>query len=146
MNKQAIIKVIHGSNYLLTKALEALPADKFEWAPGEAGTTARWILSHCAAFPKWVILAAQTKGYPEGHEEPLVGSMAEGLAAMQANSAELVAFIEALPESEAEQICKFPWAEATVAETLGYHSWNNTYHLGQVNYLQLLLGDKEFHM
>lgn len=146
MDKQAIIKEIHGSNYLLTKACEAVPADKFDWAPGEAGTPLRGILSHCAAFPHWVISAVRSRGLPEGHQEPEVGSLAAGLEQLQANSAELIAFIEALPESEAGVTVNFPWGEATVAEALGYHSWNNTYHLGQVNYLQLMLGDMEFHM
>lgn len=32
-----------------------------------------------------------------------------------------------------------------MADVLFLHSWNLTYHLGQINQLQLMLGDREMH-
>jgi uncharacterized damage-inducible protein DinB len=146
MDRQAIIKGIRESNHLLAKSCEAVPADKFEWAPGEAGTTLKWIVAHCAAMPKWVIAAVEARGWTDEFEEPQIRSLSEGLALLESNSAELIAFIEAFLEAQAGDVCKFPWGEQTVAETFGLLYWHNTYHLGQVNYIQLLLGDREFHV
>jgi hypothetical protein len=33
----------------------------------------------------------------------------------------------------------------TLAEVLGLPAWNMTYHLGQINQIQLVLGDREMH-
>jgi hypothetical protein len=33
----------------------------------------------------------------------------------------------------------------SLADVCFLHYWNTVYHLGQVNYLQTLLGDREMH-
>jgi len=33
----------------------------------------------------------------------------------------------------------------TIAEVIGKHAWNLAYHQGQINQIQLLLGDKQMH-
>jgi hypothetical protein len=33
----------------------------------------------------------------------------------------------------------------TIADVLGMHYWNLTYHLGQINQIQMMLGDRQMH-
>ena len=54
--------------------------------------------------------------------------------------------IEAVPDQRLEETRAMPWgATMTLADRLFICYWNLTYHNGQVNYLQLLLGDIEMH-
>jgi hypothetical protein len=42
-----------------------------------------------------------------------------------------------------------PWnadAKMTTADMMFFPYWNLVYHVGQINYIQLLLGDTEMHM
>ena len=54
--------------------------------------------------------------------------------------------IEAIPDERLAEERAMPWGQTmTLAERRFICYWNLTYHNGQVNYLQLLLGDTEMH-
>ena len=58
----------------------------------------------------------------------------------------LFAAIAALPESKLEEKCPVPWnPDTTFADVVFFAYWNLVYHIGQINYIQLLLGDTEMH-
>jgi uncharacterized damage-inducible protein DinB len=67
-------------------------------------------------------------------------------AAGDARIARLCQLIEAVPDERLEETRAMPWGGTmTLADRLFICYWNLTYHDGQVNYLQRLLGDTEMH-
>ena len=53
-----------------------------------------------------------------------------------------------LPDSRLDEEVWLPLGggmNLTVAEVIGKHSWNLIYHLGQINQIQLMLGDRAMH-
>lgn len=138
---------IMASSEMVVSAAEAIPEDKHAWAPGGLATSTLQIVQHCAVFPDWIIRCIEAKAYqPDGDEMPAVTSLEEAVALLRANNARLVEFASKLTPNALNQHVEFPWETTTVEGTLQYHNWNNTYHLGQLNYLQLILGDPEFHL
>lgn len=63
---------------------------------------------------------------------------------LRENTEKLCEAIRSVPDEKLGEQMKFwgpePWS---VAGVLNYHNWNMTYHIGQVNYIQTLYGDKD---
>lgn len=145
-NAQAVIGAATASAHMLLQAARHVPEDKRNWSPGGKATSVYGILAHCTSFPKWMFATIEAGGMAGGDGEPnTVGSMEEAEAEMKAALGEFAAYVEGLPAEKWDQKIVFPWEETTVGGVLGYFEWNNTYHMGQVNYIQLLLGDEEMH-
>jgi len=67
---------------------------------------------------------------------------------MQAGTGRLCHAIERFPDGRLEEEIFLPFGggvSLTMADVLALHGWNLTYHLGQINYLQTLLGDRAMH-
>lgn len=61
---------------------------------------------------------------------------------------ELCQAISAVPDSRLEEEISLPFGGGvimTMSEVLALPSWNMVYHLGQINQIQLMLGDREMH-
>lgn len=61
---------------------------------------------------------------------------------------ELCGEIAAFPDAFLEEEITMPFGggiSMTMADVLGMHAWNLIYHLGQINQIQLMLGDREMH-
>lgn len=68
--------------------------------------------------------------------------------AARTGTADLCAAISAFPDGELEREIVLPFGggtSAVMADVLALPSWNMVYHLGQINQLQLMLGDREMH-
>ncbi len=124
---------------------KAVPEEKRDWSPGGAATTTTWMVNHCAKFPRFII-ASITRMEPvlDAFSTPDLG-FDEAVANLENATDALCAFVATVPEEQMSQSITFRWAPMTVSQTLRMHHWNNTYHLGQVNYIQLLIGDREMH-
>ncbi len=64
------------------------------------------------------------------------------------STSDLCRAIAAFPDMELEDEMTLPFGGGvvmTMADVLGMHHWNLVYHLGQINQLQLMLGDREMH-
>lgn len=149
-----LTKDLKASTDLLTKAALAIPKDKLEWTPGGKARTTIDILCECAGFPQWIKFAVQNKRPPteaesKSFQASIIGEIktTEGLTdILKKETQNLVEFITAFPEAKLTEEITFPWGTYTIAGSFGFHYWNNTYHLGQLNYLQLILGDTEMHL
>jgi hypothetical protein len=127
-----------------------MPADKIEWSPLDQGRTALDQLQECAMAPDLYL------GYLDPRHKRKANSYAEAaelqsrwttvdecLKALHEKTAALIAAIGALPRERLSEECTMPWGEQmTVQAIAGLHYWNLTYHLGQINYIQTLYGDK----
>ena len=63
----------------------------------------------------------------------------------------LTALFDAIKNCSDERLKDTQWLpydggrDFTIQEIMEYPRWNATYHLGQIAYIQILLGDKEMH-
>lgn len=107
-----------------------------------------------AVVPGFHMRLMEGKGVPPELHSELQARSAELLtfeagkeAAMQATT-DLCQAILAFPADRLDDEVTLPFGPGvtfTMAEVLGLHYWNLVYHLGQVNYIQTALGDREMH-
>ena len=149
-----IIQNTQKSTQLLATSALAIPIDKRAWSPGGVARTTISILQECATFPTFTVLTLANRRMPnEAEIQALVGdvdlkaaSLETLIEVMNRQTEKLVESIKAFPEADLEKEMTFPWGTYTMLGVMGFHYWNNTYHLGQINYLQMILGDAEMHM
>lgn len=73
-------------------------------------------------------------------ERQKVTDLAELERMTREGTEELLAFVRTVSESELGDKVEMPWpGEFTVADLLGYHSWNMGYHEGQIYFIGGLL-------
>jgi hypothetical protein len=139
------------------RAALAVPEDKTEWVPmGEARTVLSQ-MQEIATSASWFLPIIRDGKAPEFDEHArreaarlretydTVGKCVEG--AKQTIS-ELCSAISAFPDSQLEGEVRMPFGGGvvmTMADILSLPSWNMVYHLGQINQIQLMLGDREMH-
>ena len=139
------------------KYARAVPEDKLDWSPGEG---ARSVLSMCrelAMTPTWAYDTIQGDKAPEFNEETFAAIKREQeqwktVEDCQKEFNNRYEKLEGLYRSLSDQrLSDKKWLpydggrDFTVLEMMDYPRWNATYHLGQVCYVQLMLGDKEMH-
>lgn len=135
---------------------KAAPADKLEWSPNDTGRSVLDICRELAMTPTW---AADTIDGPpvEWSEEAFaeVKREMDQWKTLEDCEAQLNQRWERMQSvflgTTDEQLANTKWLpyeggrDFTVAEMMEYPRWNFTYHLGQIAYIQILLGDKEMH-
>jgi predicted secreted protein len=136
---------------------KAVPADKLDWKPLEAGRSVLDICQEMALCPGWAKEMIEDQGDHEWNEETMAAIEAEKakLATIEACEAEcnrqlelLFEFFRTIPDERLKDTKWLPYdggRDFTVAEMMEYPKWNFTYHLGQIGYIQTLYGDKSMH-
>ena len=145
--KQYIIAEAGKSFANFMEAARKVPADKLDWKPLDNGRSVLDQAQECALCPLWVPGILEKRAFDS-----------EGFASWEENKSKLVTLdlcestgkanlelmksaIEAFPESDMEVEIDLPWGHYTLAEVMGFPSWNLHYHFGQVAYIQTLYGD-----
>jgi len=128
----------------------ALPADKLEWKPMGHGRSAMSQLRECAVSPDIFIRALSGKGYNYLDEDKVkseaLDSVDSAERCLNDGNAILLKLIRNLPDERLCEKIDLPWgATWSLIEVANMHYWNLVYHVGQINYLQTLLGDFEMH-
>jgi uncharacterized damage-inducible protein DinB len=143
-----IVRNTRMSAYFLTQSAESMPDEKFDWVVGEKSRSARQLVQELIVFPDWIkncINAGGMGAFPERSEFP--ADRAALMAEFQRVTDEFCAYIEGMDAASLAKSTPMPWnPDATAMGLLGYHEWNNTYHLGQLNFIQTCYGDEEMHM
>ena len=143
---------IEGAAKLLAFWLGAMPEDKQSWVPevtGAAGLrTARELVAECAAANRF--FAALLKGEKPALFRPFeIKSEYASLEAAQqdliASATECAAVIRGMSDEDLEREYRLRW-HMTGYQVIEFPYRNMSYHGGQVNQLQLLYGDTEFHI
>ena len=136
------------------RAIEALPADKQDWSPGPPARSALAQLQEIAVAPglhKLLVLGEELS--PQFHmsiqaEARKLTTVAAAKEAAQKSTADLCDLILSFPDDQLDKEVTLPFGPGmvfTLADILGLDYWNMTYHLGQINYIQTLLGDTQMH-
>ncbi|HLJ53903.1 MAG TPA: DinB family protein [Chthonomonadaceae bacterium] len=137
----------------LIRNVRAMPADKADWQPLDAGRSALDQLKECAVICGLATSVLNERAFPADFGEQYGRAMAgldtadRAIAALQANSAALDQAILAVPDADLDITVTIPWSDkpSSVAEMMFMNYWNVTYHIGQISYIQTLYGDKEMH-
>lgn len=140
--------------HTLSKAASYVPQEKHDWSPmGEARPL--WdILLECAcileAAKEWLEQGEMNfQPYMTEREQvktdpPALSALSERL---QAAAEAYAQAIDALNDEQVEQMILNPITgrDAPLIHAAGMPIMNMVYHLGQVNYVQMMLGDTEMH-
>lgn len=138
----------------ICRAALAVPEDRREWAPMGAARSVLDQMREVAASAAWCLpivlqgIVPEFGGHARAESDRLSGSFStveKCIEGARATTTDLCLAISAFPDAQLEDEITLPFGTMTMADLLGLHFWNLTYHLGQVNQLQLMLGDREMH-
>jgi hypothetical protein len=146
-------KLIERAAIFLAHSLETTASDKHTWSPpcaeGAKPRTALEQVGECIGFNQMcaAVLTGVELPPSDGHETPPPPTNAEGAkAALISGANELAKVVRGLDESVLSRNYKLPFAELSGAVILEIVCMNMQYHAGQINYIQLMCGDPEFHI
>lgn len=138
---------------------KAVPEDKRDWKPLEAGQSVLSMARELAKCPDWAYdtLAKTELDWSEEAQTAQKAEM-EGWTTVEACEKaceeKLGRYFEMLKEFPDERLSEtldLPFGPGgsmktfTMGELMDYPRWNFTYHLGQIAYIQTLYGDRDMH-
>jgi hypothetical protein len=140
----------------ICRSAGAVPAEKENWVPGGASRSAVHQMQEVASQAAWFLPIIRDRHIPGGrHEIEQMMKLRESLdtvekcvEAARASTVELCQAIADFPESKLDEEVVLPFGGGmtmSMADVLGLPYWNMVYHLGQINQIQLMLGDREMH-
>ena len=135
---------------LIVKDTKYIPEEKFAFCPMGCAKTARQVLAEVAGTNARIGAAirgedpATAGGFVEKVEQ---ASTLDALGVLVRESAKIVCdAIDTLGEADLDKPLKMPWGGVFPGfVAIFLPSQHMTYHDGQINYIQLLLGDTKFH-
>ena len=155
--QERVIALTRSAIDTLFRTARAVPADKLDWRPLDEGRSVLDQLQECAQIPLWHARFLQTRVvYPvdeESFRQELEkrrqwSTLDECERACRDNGERLFAAIRAIPDDELDHMIELPFnggMSLSLADILMLHHNNTIYHLGQINYIQTLYGDKDMH-
>jgi hypothetical protein len=135
---------------------KAMPEDKVDWKPLDAGRSVLDLCRELALCPTWCYDTIEGKA-GDWTEEVVEASRREQeqWKSVEACEAECNRRLEILfdlfSNMPDERLAETRWLpydggrDFTMPEMMDYPRWNFNYHLGQIAYIQTLYGDKENH-
>ena len=139
------IEAMSHSAESLAKLINAM-GEQASWSPMDKGRTALNQVAECALITGAGIGILQAKAVPEFDwaaftkaQNELAADKDATLAALATNTAGFVAALTGLSAEDAAIEVTMPWgATYTLVGLADLVYWNNTYHEGQINYIQSL--------
>ena len=124
------------------------PEDKLDWCPCiDENSCTRSVMdqiAECIACNR-MVAAIICGGQAEmGGDAPITDAKA-AQEELLASARELAAVVRAMPDEALWKTFSMPRASMTGEVLIDLAHRNMAYHGGQINFIQLLLGDKEFH-
>jgi len=135
----------------------AVPDDKADWKPLEAGRSALDQAREMAQCPIWAVEILSSDEPPKFDGEAMAAqqaimatwtTLAECQAKCSENLEKLFAVFATLSDEKLKETKWLPFdggRDFTFAEMMDYPRWNFNYHAGQIAYIQTLYGDKDMH-
>jgi uncharacterized damage-inducible protein DinB len=139
------------------RAAQAVPADHIDWTPMGSARSVLSQMREIATTADFFLPIVQEGTVPVFDEH----ARREAIRIRQSHDtlekcvegarrgvSELCQAISAFPDSRLEEEISMPFGGGvtmTMSEVLALPSWNMVYHLGQINQIQLMLGDRDMH-
>lgn len=134
------------------RAALAVPEERAGWSPGGEARSTLDQMREVATGAELFLPLVRGDGMPDFSAHMKTCS---GLADVEScvnlareSTSNLCREIAAFPDERLDEEIALPFAGGvrwTMAELLGKHHWNLTYHLGQISLIQLILGDRTMH-
>lgn len=140
----------------LFKNARAVPADKLNWSPLDAGRSVINLCQEIAMTPTWAYDTITSGWAPAGEEgfaeqQKMMEQWTTVDDCERQFNERFAKLSELYLSTTDEQLNETKWLpydggrDFTTKEMMEYPRWNCTYHLGQIAYIQILYGDKEMH-
>ena len=138
----------------IARAARAIPADRADWSPGGESRSALNQMQEVSTAANWFLPMVRDRTLPkfDEHAREEAAKLRQSfddiercIDAGRTSTSDLCQAIQAFPDSQLEEEMTLPFGTFTMADILGLHYWNLIYHLGQINQIQLLLGDRAMH-
>ena len=127
----------------LCKDATYIPQESLDWSPMDYGKSADRILSECAKANLMFVAAFRGESTKEVEKDLDFQALKDHVVE---SAQEVCKAIDSLSDSDLEVDMQMPWgAIMPAAEAIFLPASHMTYHDGQINYIQLLLGDTKFH-
>ena len=125
--------------------------DKLQWQPQTEGSApTRSVLeqvAECVVVNRMIAAGLRGDAMPATPYSSLVlTTAAEAQEQLRASGAELAAAVRTLTEADLEKLYQHPRGQFLGANLIMMPLRNMAYHAGQVNLIQMLAGDPEFHV
>ena len=139
------------------RAAQSVPEDKLEWVPMGDVRSVLSQMQEVATAGAWFVPLVRDRKQPEFDEHARkeavrirrsYDTLDKCVEAARTSTSDLCQAIAAFPEAALEEEMTLPFGGGvvmTMADVLGMHNWNLVYHLGQINQIQLMLGDRDMH-
>ncbi|MFZ4507449.1 MAG: DinB family protein [Fimbriimonas sp.] len=138
------------------RAALATPDDRRAWSPGGQSRSVLGQMQELARAATWLLPIIEHGQVPnfdnharrEAEEALAFDTVEECIQAARESTSELCRAILETPDEDLEEEIKLPFGGGmilTLAEVIDLHRWNLIYHLGQINQIQLIIGDGEMH-
>jgi hypothetical protein len=142
----------------LSRALANTPDDRINWSPSPSARTPIHQVAHSARSIKHIL--EQMSGTPfaipttaeADHDfrewEQQFNTREQVLDLLERNSAEYLAYLDALTPDKLDTMAKMPFGlgEAPVRGWLEAPPAHTNYHTAQIEYMQTIYGDQDWHL
>jgi len=155
--QEQLVKATQKAVEDVCRSARAVPAEKLDWSPGGDSRSVLNQMQEIATSARWFLPLVRDRKPPVFDEHALEESrrlrksfdtLDKCITAARESTSELCREIAAFPDSALDQEMSLPFGggmTVSMADVLMMHYWNATYHLGQINQIQLMLGDKAMH-
>ncbi|HRF59673.1 MAG TPA: hypothetical protein PLH94_07130 [Fimbriimonadaceae bacterium] len=147
---ELLINMTDSAVDMLFSSARKMPAERQVWSPMETGRTALDQLQECACAPDLHMQLIDPEhpgpfeGYEGAREYRKRWTTVEACeAACRESTARWAHFVRGLSPERLASMAETPWGPTPVGVITGFHYWNLVYHLGQINYIQTLYGDRD---
>jgi hypothetical protein len=140
----------------IATALTTTPDDKLGWSPSPTARTPVQIAAHAALSIAGMSDMLHGKPFPFGdlaevdkafrQAEKAYTTREQALALLEKNSAEYVAWMEGLTSAQIEATIDLPFGPIPMSVAITFVADHLRGHAAQIEYLQTVLGDYDWHM
>ncbi len=138
------------------RASAAVPEDKLEWVPAGKMRSVLNQMQEIATSGTWFLPIVESGVVPVFDDEiasnhskfrRTMGELEACISEARQSTGQLCQAIVAFPDDRLDHEVELPFGagKTTMADVLVMHYWNMVYHLGQINQIQLMLGDSQMH-
>ena len=152
---QAKAEFLRAKEQLLS-SLATTPDDKLNWSPATTARTPLQLAAHAASAVSGIVrmLNGEPLPYPDTGKFDASMRLAEQeyttreqvLSLMEQNSAQYLTWIDALSPEQVSSTITIPFGSMPMAVAVTLPADHINYHVAQLNYLQTICGDREWHM
>jgi hypothetical protein len=146
MQEELLTTLIQKSGDALAKLTTEL-GDKANWKPLDKGRSACDQCVECGLLSTFIAASLNTQGPPPFDRDRLNALKAEcdtaekALAVLSEGTQALLSAITSFPADKWDVKQTLPWGEFSFFDLGMFVYWNNTYHEGQISFIQTLAGE-----